>query len=372
MTFIGLFLQSFLLFIVVVLVLLTPLVTGGYPGELTGALASAFLLTALMSYVLFHRSSYSSLKEETTDSLLTRASWLKSAALAARVVTAGTLIFAGGMLALYLVAFFASVTRPPPSEASIAIQIMYGFASAFAIVMYGIAAVLSYLALFFVPFFIALPIAASVGRRWKNPGRFLLLRPFNRRYATRPLRTIIRDEIAYFGHTYTLADESIKVPWYIRIPVFVGQSGFLQFRIRKIKNQKRLIRLEREMENRWSRNLNWSMSWGKVFAVATIDKFWKACVTQMIPVADAIFIDLSELRDNVLWEVEQCQRMGATDRIVFLVRDENYAEAKRYLADYFGDGQYPSRLFQYTNRGTMVDKDFQPTLVRLLTNLRSA
>jgi hypothetical protein len=198
MTFIGLFLQSFLLFVVVVLVLLTPLVSGGHPGELIGALASAFLLTALMSYVLFHRSSYSNPKEETADSLLTRASWLKSATLAARIITAGTLIFAGGMVVLYLVLFFATITRPPPSEASIAIQIMYGFGYAIAIGMYGIAAVLSYLALFFVPFFVALPIAASVGRRWKNPGRFLLLRPFNRRYATRPLRTIIRNEIAYF------------------------------------------------------------------------------------------------------------------------------------------------------------------------------
>lgn len=60
-----------------------------------------------------------------------------------------------------------------------------------------------YLALFALPFVIALPVAGAIVMLWRDPPRIVVLRPFNRPPLTRgPARLVDRD-VARFGHVYT-------------------------------------------------------------------------------------------------------------------------------------------------------------------------
>ncbi|MES9947181.1 MAG: hypothetical protein ABW080_19695 [Candidatus Thiodiazotropha sp.] len=363
-----LYIQSLFLFIILIVMLLSPLVSGGYLVEEYILLFLALILVVVLIYVIKHKSTYTSTSGITTEILESQIAWLKNISLVVKILIVGFQTLASILLAIFSLLFVIYINLAVPSDASIVDKILFGFSSAIAIGIYSVAAVLSYLALFFIPFFVSLPFAATIGYHWKKPGRFLLLRPFNRRYASKPLRNIMRNKIAFYGHTYTLADISIKLPWYVRIPVFVGQIGFLQFRVRKIRSNKGLSLLGKEMGNRWKRNLNWCMSWGKVFAIATSDKYWKMCVSQIIPLTDVIFIDLSEMRDNILWEIEECRQLRAIDRVVFLVQENNYSEARKYIDEYIESGAKPVELFQYTGKGEIVGNAFEPALANLLIN----
>ena len=318
-------------------------------------------------FVLFHRSRYFALKETDSKVVLENASWLKTIALLARILI--TVVFViGAMTAIFYAVFSVIIlaTQPEPGTADIGSAIARAFARAFAVVLIPIAAGLAYLGTLFLPFWAALPIAAAVGRKWKNPGRFLLLRPFNRSYATKQLRIIARKRLAFFGHIYTLADKSIKVPWNVRIPIFIGQLGFLQFRMRKIKSKSQLSKLYENMENRWKRNFNWCVSWSKVFPVSTVDELWKDCFVQMAKICDVIFIDLSEMRESILWEIEQCGRMGISDRLIFLTHKDNFVAAKKYVQQNFRTGS-TQRLFQYGSIGILADSDFESTIADMMT-----
>ena len=89
-----------------------------------------------------------------------------------------------------------------------------------------------YLALFGLPFVVALPVAGAIVLLWRDPPRILVLRPFNRRPLTRDLARVVRGDVARFGHVYTLADAELRVRWYVRVPFLLGQLALLSFRSR--------------------------------------------------------------------------------------------------------------------------------------------
>lgn len=241
--------------------------------------------------------------------------------------------------------------------------IIVGFILLAALILF----LLTYLGYFFLPSFLSLPFAIFVGNRWKYPGRFLLLRPFNRKNISRILKKIIRKEVAYWGHIYTLADMSIKIPLYIRIPIFIGQLAFFHFKMLTIKNEYHLKKLQSKMGNRWLRNINWCMSWNKIFPVRTVDEFWKTCILRMISDVDVILIDLSELRESIGWEIEQCKKSGLSERIIFMVQEGRYDFAKKYLYANVVDGSNPIKLYQYSSRGLISASSFQSEICNVLT-----
>ena len=89
--------------------------------------------------------------------------------------------------------------------------------------------VAAFLLLFVAALVAALPIALPLAIQWKQPARFLILRPFNRSHLSRTLRQILRRELAPMGHCYTLADADIRVPLWLRLPLVMGQLSFSRF-----------------------------------------------------------------------------------------------------------------------------------------------
>jgi hypothetical protein len=201
-------------------------------------------------------------------------------------------------------------------------------ASVIAYVGYLIAA---YLLLSVAALLAVLPIALPVALKWKDPARFLILRPFNRAHLSRPLRQILCCEISPLGHCYTLADADIRVPLWLRLPVLLGQLSFFVFRQRKIVAPNDISKLARAMKRRLLRNFNWCVSQDKVFPVACVDPGWRACVTRLVAECDCVVMDLTGLSESILWELELLQRAQALERTVFLVAADQYCHVQAAL-----------------------------------------
>ena len=86
-----------------------------------------------------------------------------------------------------------------------------------------------------LPLVLTLPICVPIIALWTDPPRFLVFRSFNHAQVTGTLRKHLKREVAPFGHVYTLSDADIKVPWYVRVPLFVGQLALFSFRLRLIR-----------------------------------------------------------------------------------------------------------------------------------------
>ena len=183
----------------------------------------------------------------------------------------------------------------------------------------GLVVILWFYVLFFVVPGVGTALLASpLIFGWRNPARILLLRPFNRPDHSRPLRKLVRREVAGYGHTYSLADVAIRVRWYVAVPVLLGQLGLLSFRLRRVKGPSGLRRLARVVGYRRRRNLNWTVSRSKVFAVRCTDQVWQQAVGQMVRTCDAVLIDVTDLTGNLVWELELLRRLRRLDDCIFL------------------------------------------------------
>jgi hypothetical protein len=178
-----------------------------------------------------------------------------------------------------------------------------------------------YLALFVLPFVIALIVAGGVVMLWRDPPRIVVLRPFNRRPLSRDLAALVRRDIARFGHVYTLADADLRVRWYVRVPLLLGQLALLSFRARTIRKDGQIRRLARATRRTWLRNINWCLSRNKVFPVATDDSHWQRVVQLLLQGATVILVDLTEARPHVRWEIALIDRLGLTARVLWLLRE---------------------------------------------------
>lgn len=225
-------------------------------------------------------------------------------------------------------------------------------------------AVVVYIGLFVLPFIVSLPIAAPLVLLWQRPARLLFLRPFNRRPLTRGLSRLVRRDVARFGHVYTLADADLRVRWYVRVPALLGQIALLSFRARKVRRPRQLSRLERAINRTWLRNINWCLSWRKVFAVASDDSCWQQVVERLLHRSTLIFIDLTEARPNVLWEIDLIRRMGLERRVVWLLArtaDETTS------ADWRPPGE---PIFRYDDSGIVDRTAFGATVAQRIADVQ--
>jgi hypothetical protein len=208
--------------------------------------------------------------------------------------------------------------------------------------------VFTYLAVFVLPFVLALPVAGGLVLLWRDPPRILVLRPFNRRPLTRGLARLVDRDVARFGHVYTLADAELRVRWYVRVPFLLGQLALLSFRSRIITRPRQLKRLERATRRTWLRNINWCLSWHKVFAVATDDAHWQQVVELLVNRTSVILIDLTEARPNVRWEIALIERLGLGSRVLWLLRAGDSVDVLQHA----GIRVHPDALFRYDGKGS--------------------
>jgi hypothetical protein len=214
----------------------------------------------------------------------------------------------------------------------------------------------AYLVLFMAALLLVLPIALRLVLKWKHPARFLILRPFNRAHISRTLRQVLCRELAPLGHCYTLADAHIRVPLWLRLPLFLGQLSFFAFRQRKIVAPRDISKLVRAIDRRALRNFNWCVSRDKVFPIACIDAGWRACVARLVAECDCVVMDLSGISGNILWELELLKRTQALERAVFLVDANQYAGARAALYRLLDGASVVPPLLSYNVRG-LVEAD---------------
>ena len=224
-----------------------------------------------------------------------------------------------------------------------------------------------YVTLYILPFVLTLPLCAPLIVLWTNPARFLIFRPFNRNQLAGPLRRVLKTVVAPLGHVYTLSDADIKVPWYVRVPLVFGQLALLSFRMRQIRSTRAIERLDGAISRTWLRNINWSMGWGKVFPIACSDAYWREFVTDLVPKMDVLFIDITDLRENVIWEVNLCRELGVEDRIIYLVRADQSQEARRWLAiEMRSEAAAPPQIFEFGQGGLTRRDAFRARLIELV------
>ena len=231
-------------------------------------------------------------------------------------------------------------------------------------------AIMSYAAIYIAPVLLTLPILAPVIVHWTSPRRFLLLRTFNRGWPNRALRRVARRNIGPLGHAYTLADADIKRPWTTKMPYLLGQFSLFSFRLRTIRTPEQVPRLERALHRTWLRNLNWCLSFNKLFPVVSTDAAWKGCVGCLITAADAILIDVSELRQSVVWEIEECMTRGAAARILFLVRSGSSLDKVR-LEGILGTPVDPRWVFVFDDGGVLDRTAFRAAVGDIVGPTRS-
>jgi hypothetical protein len=220
-----------------------------------------------------------------------------------------------------------------------------------------------YAALYVLPFILTLPVSAPIIGLWQTPPRALLLRPFNRGPLSRPLKRIVRRDVAGYAHVYTLSDADFNVAWYVRIPLLLGQLALFSFRLRRIRHARQIAGLERATERTWLRNINWCMGPAKTFPVATSDEHWRAVVDCLLKRADIVIIDVSDLRENVIWEIDRAKHLGAPERVFYLVAAQIADRSGDVLAQAIGLDAAAARLFRYDNDGRIERERFRTGLI---------
>ncbi|MCA8949605.1 MAG: hypothetical protein KDE27_08895 [Planctomycetes bacterium] len=97
--------------------------------------------------------------------------------------------------------------------------------------------------------------------------------------------------------------------------MFLAQLAFFHFRMRTIGSARSLRRVRVAMRVRWARNINWSVSFSKVFPIRCRDEMWRTCVDMMLRETDMVVMDVSQPSASIEWELDRCRR-SSPDRLV--------------------------------------------------------
>ncbi len=224
----------------------------------------------------------------------------------------------------------------------------------------------AYLVLFFAPFVLTLPLSLPLALCWKQPLKFLVLRPFNRQDVSRVLRRVLLEEVSPLGHCYTLADATIRISPLQRLPLLYGQLTFFTFRARKIVSPHHLAALARAMKRRVLRNINWAVSRDKLFPVASVDAAWQACVQRLVAECDAVIMDLSGVSENIQWELNLLRDTAVVENTVFLVDRAQAVEAGAVLKATFGDSSDIPPLITYDTSGLATTNHLRQRIVAIV------
>ena len=214
---------------------------------------------------------------------------------------------------------------------------------------------LGYIAFFILPALLCLPLLLPWALFWTAPRRIVVFRRFNISYERRLLRRMVRRSFAPFGHVFTLADKNINISWFVRIPMAIGQLSFLNFRPRLVDGPRGLKGLRRILNQRIWLNINWFLSFRKIFPVRSSDETWQECVQALLGQADLVVVDISIPRDTLTWEITESMAHGLVEQMLFLVSEVNIKESQLWLDEISEKAPKVLNIPVFTYSGSGID-----------------
>lgn len=232
--------------------------------------------------------------------------------------------------------------------------------------------VLVYGTFFVFPFLLCLPVILPMALKQKNITRIVVFRKFNDEKCKRALSKIIRTNLAYYGHVFTLSDSKFKVKWYVRIPLFLGQLSLFHFRQRDINKPGQVTKFKNSLNNHTWLNINWLFSGNKVFPVKTNDAFWKDTARVLLDKNCLIIFDVSYNSASLDWEITETQKLGYEPNIIAVSSILNKAESINWKNrnDLPDDNEIP--VFYYNDKGEIdEEEEFEKCIVNKLAGFYS-
>ncbi len=192
---------------------------------------------------------------------------------------------------------------------------------------------LFYAALFVLPILYSLPLLLLVALRWHNPARIIVFRRFNLAFENSVVRRVLAQHLAPMGHVFTLADSKIHTPWSVRVPLILGQLGFVHFRPRKIVDAEGLKKLRNRLKQIWFLNINWMVSYQKIFPIKSDDGHWQDCVNLLLEEANLVVVDVSNPKETLHWEISQCVQAHLEEKLIFLLDNAKAESGRAWIAE---------------------------------------
>ena len=206
---------------------------------------------------------------------------------------------------------------------------------------------------------------------WTRPCRVLLLRPFQSKALSKSLKRFVNKNVAFNGHTFTLADRFVKESRLAFLTTFIPRGPedailIPLFFIPGIRQFKRWINvtgsrsyrfLQKRLRRRFTLNMFWLSSYTKVLKVKSSDTWWKACIDLLMFSSHVIVVDLSWVKPGTEWELEKINMRDLEDKTVFVVAEQNIEYARDVVARFWPADEPPPELHVYRKSGKLLDRD---------------
>jgi hypothetical protein len=157
------------------------------------------------------------------------------------------------------------------------------------------------------------------GLFWERPARILLLRPFNTQRQRLGLSHLVRNQLSFFGHVYTLQDSLFRGSG----GYLPGSGSWLWGPMRRafafhtvVASDVDLLHLQKAIGRRIRRNLNWAASTTRLFPVSSDPQYWRRTIQLLLNSCDVIVVDASDERSNVAWEMAEIARCKLSARTI--------------------------------------------------------
>lgn len=208
---------------------------------------------------------------------------------------------------------------------------------------------------------------------WTKPYRILLLRPFQARKLSRPLKRFVKKNVSFYGHTITLADKFLKESWFMFVTFWIPRSipeifVLILFFFPPIRQFKRWIRvsssssyqfLKKRLSRRFTMNMFWqnTFSGDKLLKVKCSDTWWKQCVDLLMFSSQLIIVDLSWVKVGTEWELDKINSRDLEGKTVFIVSEDAADYAREVMARFWPSEEAPPPLHVYRKSGKLLDKE---------------
>lgn len=200
------------------------------------------------------------------------------------------------------------------------------------------------------------------GPLWKHPARIVVLRPFGMRYGN-PLRRLLKRCLRYYGHVYTLSDETISTNRvFLLLEVLPYKLASLCRYRHEVTSDHHYAILHASLSERIARNLNWSFSADKIFKIHTSNAWWQHVVRVLINAADLVMVDLSGNKPGVQWELSELAHYRGMERAVFVASAELDTRLEKA-------SMLNVHIFTYDNGGRLKDeKSFEDAILSIMAS----